>query len=226
MTPSRSPLLSDHSQFASFVCICLLTAAFVGCSPAPTGSPNRDARSLEEKSSAKAEEVYRSYIDASNEIDLADPATFEAVAEFTTERFHADALSSLTARYESGHVVRGKMKVGSFRVMTVLPDLNVEATACLDVSQVTMVDRHGESVLAEGAPGFFEMYLQFTSVDGKLLLDSEVAAPPSWCLTAGPMPSPAAPAPAAPGSTPAEPPREQDGNCTFYPDADLTICGR
>lgn len=206
--------------------ICLLTSAFVGCSPVATSSPSRDARSLEEQSSAKAEEVYRSYIEASNEIDLADPATFEPVAAFTTERFHADELSSLTARHESKHVVDGKMKVGSFRVMTVLPDLSVEATACLDMSQVTIVDRHGESALAEGAPDFFELYLQFTSVDGKLLLDGEVAVPPTWCLTTGSMPTPLEHEPNKPGiPVPEATSREQDESCISYPDTGLTICG-
>ncbi len=214
-----------HSRHLPALGICLLIGAFVGCTPASVSSPARDARLGETRARATAEEVYRSYIDASNAIDLADPETFEPVAEFTSRRFYADLLASFNARHRSGQVIRGKIAVESFRVQSVLPDLGVEATVCLDMSRVTVVDRHGESVLAADSPDFLASYAEFRSVDGELLLDGQFIEPIEGCLTTGSTSRPAAPVPGAPGTpAPDGRSREQDESCVSYPGG-VTICG-
>lgn len=212
-----------------------MTSIFVGCAPTTTPSPARSARPVEERMAATAEQVYRSYIDASNAVDLADPSTFEVLSEFSTARFHAEEVLSLTAMHESKQIVGGKLMLESFRVRKVLPDLGVEATACLDTSQVTLTDQFGESILPDDSPVAYEMYVEFISVDGELLLDSEVGAPFAECPStrvsspAGEpvteTPEPELPVPGIPGTpAPQGPPREPDPSCVLYSD-DLMICG-
>ena len=182
-----------------------------------TSLPDRNARPEETRAPATAEEVYRSYIDASNEIDLGDPETFEPLAEFTSPRFYATSVASLTAMSVTGQGLGGRMKVESFRVSSVRPDLSVEARTCLEVSE-----------FPTAAPDTYEMRLEFTPVDGELVLDSELGGPHVGCSAAGPKRTPIAPVPGTTGTpgTPApdDPAREQDGSCISYPGG-LTICG-
>ncbi len=44
----------------------------------------------EEEAFAAAEETYRAYVDALNQVDLSDPETFEAVYAWTTGDANAD----------------------------------------------------------------------------------------------------------------------------------------
>lgn len=196
----------------------------MGCTPATTEAPARRAHPVEERAPATAEEVYRSYIDASNAVNLADPATFTPAAEFTSERLYASLLKSWRARHNQKHVVDGEMVVKYFDVVTASSDPSVEAIACLDLSDVTMVDRYGESEFPKDSPDFFVAYLRFTSVDGALLLDSQMLEPVSRCRTAEPEFTPIAPSPGIPADPAAEDAeRRPNGSCNSCPE--LTSCG-
>lgn len=217
MTPPRSQLRPIRSRHVSTLGIFLLIGAFTGCTPVSTSPPDRDAHPQKTRTPATAEEVYRSYIDASNEIDLGDPETFEPLAEFTSPRFYATSVASLTAMSATGQGLGGRMKVASFRVSAVRPDQSVEARTCLEVSE-----------FPTEAPDIYEMRLEFTPVDGELVLDSELGGPRVGCSAAEPKPTPIAPVPGATGTpgtpTPDDAARERDGSCISYPGG-LTICG-
>ncbi|MCS3443650.1 hypothetical protein [Microbacterium phyllosphaerae] len=223
MTPPRLPLRSTRSRFASLLGIFLMTCIFVGCAPATTDAPARSARPGEERESATAEQVYRSYIDASNAIDFADPATFTPAAEFTSEALYASLSQSWQARHDQEHVIDGDMVVQYFQVVAVHPDLNVEAIACLDLSDLTMVDRYGESEFPEDSPDFLVAYLGFISVHGEVLLDSQMLEPASRCRTSEPKHTLIAPSPGVPADPAADrAKREQAASCASCPD--LTSC--
>ncbi|MGN7947609.1 hypothetical protein ACTJKH_02570 [Microbacterium sp. 22215] len=204
--------------------IFLMTSVFVGCAPATTDAPARSARPVEERESGTAEEVYRSYIDASNAIDFADPATFTPAAEFTSEGLYASLSESWRFRHDQKQVVDGNVVVKYFEVVTPSSDPSVEAIACLDVSDLTMVDRYGESEFPEDSPDFLVAYLGFISVHGELLLDSQMLEPASRCRSSEPKHTLIAPSPGVPADPAADrAKREQAASCASCPD--LTSCG-
>ncbi|WP_157560150.1 hypothetical protein [Microbacterium sp. H83] len=131
-----------------------------------------------------AGKVYESYIDANNALDVAAPDTFAAVAKVTTPLLYAGLSAAWADRFASGVITEGDMTIESFRVKSVHPGERVEATACLDASEVTLVDRHGESLIPDNSPVYLEMDVEFVSIDGEMLLDSQHAVPLWSCPTA------------------------------------------
>lgn len=225
MTSPRFRLASACSRQLFVLGICISACALTGCAPAPAPGPSPEAKPTEERSPATAEEVYQSYIDATNAIDLSDPETFTAVAEFTSDRLYASLSESWVARHEKQHVVGGKMVLVDFHVLTEYPDHSVTAAGCLDVSDLTMVDRHGVSQFPEAPPDFMVSAVDFIVVDGRLLLDSQWIDPIARCPSTSRTSAPVAPAPGAPDTPmPDAPSREQGEICLSSPHDD-TVCG-
>lgn len=245
MTPPRLPLSSTRSRLATVLGICIVTGAFVSCAAATTSPSARSARPAEQRVAATAEQVYRSYIDAWNAIDYADPATFVPAAEFTSAELYASFSESWESRHEQKQVVSGDMVVEYFQVVTASSEPIVKALACLDTSDITVVNSHGESELPEDAPDYFASYLRFTSAEAGLLLDSQQLEPISECDSMrrefsmiapspgvssappadAPTPEPVLPVPGIPGApAPEGPPPVPDPGCVVY-SGDLMICG-
>ncbi len=69
----------------------LAAVTLSACAPTPTPSPTPTAAfASEEEAFAAAEEVYRAYIAASNDVDFQDPSTFEPLADYTTGDYYLD----------------------------------------------------------------------------------------------------------------------------------------
>lgn len=153
----------------------LMAGVLVGCSAVPlssaTSTPEPDVTTPER---SRAELAYRSYIDASNSVVLGDPATFASPGEFTSDRFHADEHAAWSRMHREGNVAGGAIAIESFGRERLSADGTVVATACNDVSALTLVDAGGESLLPADAPDALEMRLEFTRIDGELLLSSSV----------------------------------------------------
>ena len=66
------------------IALALAVCVMTGCQPEPEPSPSAPAFATEEEAFAAAEETYREYVDALNQVDLSDPETFEAVYAWTT----------------------------------------------------------------------------------------------------------------------------------------------
>lgn len=225
MTSPRFRLASARSRQLLVLSICIAACAFTGCAPASAPGPSPKAKPTEERSPATAEEVYQSYIDASNAIDLADPETFTPPAEFTSPFLYAALLRSWTDGHENQRVIGGKAVLAYFRVMEVGFNHAVSAAACLDMSDITYVDRDGVSLIAEDSPRFLASAVDFIWLDGELLLNSQKLDPIDHCPAAYPTAAPVAPAPGAPDTPlPDDRSREQGEICLSSPD-DYTICG-
>lgn len=133
----------------------LLLLALGGCTtpepPEPTPTP---AFSSEAEAFAAAEETYRAYVDALNQVDLSDPETFEAVYAWTTGEANAEARQTFSKMHADKWVV-----TGTSRATTVEPHAvgggsfsDVELSICLDVSAVVLVDAEGASMVSEDRP--------------------------------------------------------------------------
>lgn len=121
-----------------------------GCTPEPAPQPTPTPPfTSEEEAFAAAEATYRAYVDALNQVDLSDPATFEPVFAWTTGKANAGARETFSEMHAEQWQVDGPTVVAK-----VVPTADgwaenfVQLDVCLDVSSVTLVDRDGNSVVA------------------------------------------------------------------------------
>ena len=73
-----------------------LVAGMAACQPEPQPTPGGPVFATEEEAFAAAEETYRAYVDALNQVDLSDPETFEAVYAWTTGELNATTGKTLS----------------------------------------------------------------------------------------------------------------------------------
>lgn len=137
----RTPLL------AVIACAAVL---MTGCQPTPGPTPSSSATGFatEAEAFAAAEATYRAYVDALNNVDLSDPATFEPVFALTTGEVSANERKSLSQMHADSWVVSGDSTVSlaeprSWDAAAQRAEINV----CLDVSAVEVKDSSGASMV-------------------------------------------------------------------------------
>src|SRR5690606_1313199 len=122
-----------------------------GCTGSPDPAPTTTAPlfATEAEAFAAAEATYRAYVDALNAVDLSDPATFEPVFALTAGEANNIDKQGLSGYHASGYIVSGES------VVEVLEPLlfnhgtsQVDIAVCLDVSQVELVDSHGQTLVS------------------------------------------------------------------------------
>lgn len=126
-----------------------------GClAPAPDPTPTPTAAfASEAEAFAAAEETYRAYVDAANNVDLAEPATFEPMYAWTTGTLSAEARKAFSQMHADGWTVRGVTRVVLVEGDDSPEDYSAIALAiCQDVSDVSVIDAGGESVVAPDRP--------------------------------------------------------------------------
>jgi len=132
-----------------------------GCQPKPEPSPTGPVFATEEEAFAAAEETYRAYVDALNQVDLSDPETFEAVYAWTTGDFSAEERKTLSRMHADAWKVSGASQIARIERLEA-SDRFTEVTlgSCVDVSTVSLVDADGVSQVAPDRPD-----MQTTKVD-------------------------------------------------------------
>lgn len=132
------------------VALMLTAIPLAGCA----GSPSVDAGAptpmfaSDEEAFAAAEETYRAYVDASNQVNLAVPATFDAALELTAGDLNAVDRKVLSSMHADGYVLSGDTTVESITLSSVSPLRDeVALHVCLNVSQVEVRDATGESTV-------------------------------------------------------------------------------
>ncbi len=157
-SPRRSVGLRRVLAVAALVSV-LGAGCLTGCT-SPTPAPTPTGFATAEEAFAAAEATYRAYVDALNQVDLADPATFEEVYSWTTGDANASERKSLSQMHADGWTVSG-----ASRVLEVLPDetmaSKVSAVACVDVSDTQVADAEGKSMVAADRPRGFALLLTF-----------------------------------------------------------------
>lgn len=117
-----------------------------GCTPEPAPSPSPTGFASKEEAFAAAEATYRAYVDALNQVDLSDPATFEAPLAWTTGNLNSADKKS----FSQSHAEKESL-VGAFKVRLVEPARWDRQTGvaslftCLDVSGTDVLDSDGVS---------------------------------------------------------------------------------
>lgn len=126
----------------------LALALTTGCVPesVPSPSPTRTGFASEEEAFAAAEETYRAYVDALNQVDLSDPKTFEPVYALTTGEAYEAIRKDLTTMGGDGWSVSGETRPTLLKLSSYDAGSTVLAV-CVDVSGVDLVDMDGNSVV-------------------------------------------------------------------------------
>ena len=139
----------------------VLALALAGCTTPdavePTPTPGFAS---EEEAFAAAEETYRAYVDALNEVDLSDPATFEAVYGWTTGDANAEARKTFTQMHADSWTVAGTSVASVVEPSPVDGESDViELAICLDVSDVSLVNAEGNSMVSTERPDVQSMLI-------------------------------------------------------------------
>ncbi|MFS0894031.1 hypothetical protein [Microbacterium sp. 179-I 3D3 NHS] len=152
----------------------LLSLLVSACSPTPQPTPTpTPAFASEEEAFAAAEETYRAYIDALNEVDLDDPGSFEPVFARSTGEFESGDRKNLSTLSAEGLTISGSNIVTGFVPLDVkLSTSEVLARVCVDVSGVLITDEAGVSHVSPERSGTYAINVSFVVEDGDLLIAS------------------------------------------------------
>lgn len=145
-----------------------------GCAAEPVPDPTPTPTfASEAEAFAAAEATYRAYVDALNQVDLADPETFEAVYAWTTGDANAEERENLTRMHADKWQVTGQTAI--LAVLQNGTTLN-SVLACVDVSSVDVVDASGESQVSPDRPDRYALIITLaagTSASGYVISSSE-----------------------------------------------------
>lgn len=127
----------------------MLAVALTACSADAAPAPSPTGFASEEEAFAAAEETYRAYVDALNEVDLSDPATFEGVYAWTTGEANAGARKSFSQMHADGWTVSGTTTFDNVELRATAlnePQGLVSIAVCIDVTDVGLLDESGDSM--------------------------------------------------------------------------------
>lgn len=159
-------VISRLSRAAALLTLAVATTLLSGCAPAPEPTPTATpAFASEEEAFAAAEEVYRAYNEAGNATGSGtDYLTASALqGELDTTRY----LSENGLRLEGASVILSFTGVASDLVSATA---SVEASVCLDVTAVRVLDASGTDVTPSDRVNVLELDVKFVEADDHLLI--------------------------------------------------------
>lgn len=154
-----------------------------GCTPTPEPTPTPTGFANDAEAFRAAEETYRAYVDALNQVDLRDPKTFEPVFAWMTDRALAAEKKSLTTMHADGWTVSGESRISALHKGG-RENGGVAMVACLDVGDVAVVDGAGVSQVDPDRYDIHAFRLLFQRSDvspTQLLIASSAAVEDSRC---------------------------------------------
>lgn len=179
----RGMIVRRRQATAALVVAALLTS---GCgSPAAPPTPELTPASSspvddDAAAFAAAEATYRAYVDAVNTIDLGLPETFLRPLHLTTGLARQAAQGSFDEMSAKGWEVSGSSRIASVSPADSQQAPNqVTLAVCLDVSEVTVVDGNGASVVGD-RPDVQQLQVVVSRIDGEWLIsefESDSMAP-------------------------------------------------
>ncbi|MFB8386022.1 hypothetical protein ACFC3F_02660 [Microbacterium sp. NPDC055910] len=167
------------------IAVCALALALGGCATSPHPAEPPPAFSSEAEAFAAAEETYRAYVDALNQVDLSDPATFEAVYAWTTGEANANERRSFSEMHAAGLTVSGISRYDAFNPVSFAASEGVVIVElCMDVSDVDLLDQSQTSVVPGSRPDLQPAVVTFHQSDATatgLWISSSVAKEDASC---------------------------------------------
>ncbi|WP_438352712.1 hypothetical protein [Microbacterium sp. CJ88] len=144
-----------RSRLAAAALVAVLAAgALSGCVGQPAPVETTPGFATEEESFAAAEQTYRNYVDALNQVDLSDPKTFEPVYMWTINDANAADRKLFSSMHADGLTVSGTTRSTLVAPSTPTGDRNtIELAICQDVSNVTLTRPDGSSAVDPNREG-------------------------------------------------------------------------
>lgn len=138
---------------AALLATVALVTALAACAPAaaPKPSPTPTGFASKEEAFAAAEKTYRAYVDALNEVDLSDPATFEPLFALTAGDLNKMDRESFSQLHADQTVVAGRTEIVSIAPISA-SSTEAQLSVCLDVSGVVLTDASGKSLVEKDRP--------------------------------------------------------------------------
>jgi hypothetical protein len=137
-----------NARSVALAALVAVTLTVSGCAGSPEPVETTPAFTSEEEAFAAAEETYRAYVDALNQVDLSAPETFEPVFALTTGDLNSSDREGLSNYHAENMTVDGASEINVLERRSV--DLNrgeVVFDVCLDVSTVQLVRSDGSSAV-------------------------------------------------------------------------------
>lgn len=129
-----------------------MVTALVACAPKPAASPTPTERfRTDEAAYAAAEETYRGYAAATNQLDLSDPESFETVFAWLAGSALASEREILSAYNAESLTKIGTTTFDQFTPVSVTGSV-VVVDLCLDISDIELLDSAGRSVVSNDRP--------------------------------------------------------------------------
>lgn len=175
-------MTSPNRTIPNALVLMLLTVSLLGCAPSAPRDVPRESTPMAEHVIARAEAIYRDYIDTLGMIDLTDPAEIERLAELMTPNNY----SQLSANFErlggDGVTIRGRPKVLEFFATQVEGPRLIKAVACTDYTEYELIDEQGEVVSPQTrSPRYEHESMEFVTVGDRLVIGPTFAIPVDEC---------------------------------------------
>jgi len=149
-------------RLSGILLVALCGVLISGCAPQPTSDATPTPTFTSDADAfAAAEATYRAYVDALNQVDLADPETFEAVYAWTTGDASAAARELFSWMHADNQVVSGDSRITAIASTSGARANAVSLDVCVDVSEVDVRDESGETVVAPDRVDVQKMRLEF-----------------------------------------------------------------
>src|SRR5690606_35433643 len=127
--------------------------------------------SSDEEAFKAAEETYRAYTDALNEVDTSDPETFEPVFALSTGDFESGDRKNLSTMHAEGFVTSGTTQIRGFKGVSAADDYTeIVASLCVDVSQTDIRNESGQSIVSPDRPDVYAATVTFVTKTNALLI--------------------------------------------------------
>lgn len=134
------------------IVIAVLACSLAACTPEPAPSPTPTGFASEEEAFAAAEATYRAYVDALNEVDLSDPATFEPVFALLVDEYRLAEQQQFHQYHSDGAVVSGVSIPELIESFKWVDERTVSVAGCINVSDVQLHNAAGASLVAPDRP--------------------------------------------------------------------------
>ncbi|MDQ0641920.1 hypothetical protein [Microbacterium murale] len=176
---------SKSTRIRMLTLLALTAAALSACTPTPEPTPTPTAAfASEEEAFAAAEEVYRAYNDALNEVDVSDASTFEALYALTSGDFEAADRKTFSQLQAENYTLWGEARVALFQGKEATePYKEITALVCVDVSNSGISDEKGRSVVPSDRPDINALRVTFVNAGGDLLIDHADREESSSCAS-------------------------------------------
>lgn len=157
-----------------------VTLGIAGCTtPSPEPTPTPTGFGSEAEAFAAAEATYRAYIDALNDVDLSDPATFEPVYELTAGELNALDRKTFSQMHADEWVKQGEAIVTEAQPVEWIDPI-ATIRVCYNVSQVALTAADGSSAVSPTRPDVQSLDIRI-DIDARKLIQIGLSGEPLQC---------------------------------------------